>query len=234
MGKQVKINADFSSVLLPSGLFDAGETTVLTDAEYAALPSSTTRALTVQATVADPVRPTLTSGTNVDGAVLQTYINKQAFAGGNYLAANYDSFPNSTAVVKNPVVTSGVATDDAQGLAAGGWNMNGKGGLYRLGIYMEAAMATVPTASQYAEISLELRNVANTVLLSSYNWVTPVSTQYPTMSKADQQASNSWFFIPDNFGQVVFKIAVTNRGGIAYPTQVYCTFDLFRVAGFPV
>jgi hypothetical protein len=62
VGKQVTIVSGFSSVGLPqagnpSKPFSAGQTAVLTDAEYAALPSSVTRALTGVTTVAEPSRP---------------------------------------------------------------------------------------------------------------------------------------------------------------------------------
>lgn len=61
MGKQVTVLRDFTDVVLPTALglqaFNGGAVVVLTDAEYAALTVSTTRALSAPTTVADPARP---------------------------------------------------------------------------------------------------------------------------------------------------------------------------------
>lgn len=62
MGKLVTVNAGYSAVLLPSvqGLrnFNPGETSVLTDAEYAALTTATTQAITLTTSgLPEPSRP---------------------------------------------------------------------------------------------------------------------------------------------------------------------------------
>lgn len=63
MGKQVTIKPGFVDVPLPQAgnankPFSAGQTAILTDAEYSALPASVTRALVSPATnVAEPNRP---------------------------------------------------------------------------------------------------------------------------------------------------------------------------------
>lgn len=66
MGKQVTVKSDFTDVVLPTALglqaFNGGAVVVLTDAEYAALTTSTTRALSAPSTVADPVRPSTDPG----------------------------------------------------------------------------------------------------------------------------------------------------------------------------
>jgi hypothetical protein len=59
MGKVVQVNPGFSAVALPplNLPFNSGKSTTLTDAEYAALPPATVRAVTVtQSGVLDPVR----------------------------------------------------------------------------------------------------------------------------------------------------------------------------------
>lgn len=60
MGKQVTVIRDFGTVSLPTALglqpFNGGQTVVLTDAEYAALPAATLRALGTASTVAEPNR----------------------------------------------------------------------------------------------------------------------------------------------------------------------------------
>jgi len=61
MGKQVTVLRDFIDVVLPTaqGLqgFSGGAVVILTDAEYAALTATTTRALSAPTTVPDPARP---------------------------------------------------------------------------------------------------------------------------------------------------------------------------------
>jgi hypothetical protein len=61
MGKQVTVKQGFSAVPLPTQTnpnkpFNGGQTAILTDAEYAALPASVTRALGSPTTVAEPAR----------------------------------------------------------------------------------------------------------------------------------------------------------------------------------
>lgn len=57
MGKQVEINPDYSTVLLPDGQpHTGGDVVDLTDAEYTALEDWATNALTLLGTVTDPVR----------------------------------------------------------------------------------------------------------------------------------------------------------------------------------
>lgn len=66
MGKQVTVLRDFTNVVLPTALglqpFSGGAVVILTDAEYAALTVTTTRALSAPSTVADPVRPATDPG----------------------------------------------------------------------------------------------------------------------------------------------------------------------------
>lgn len=62
MGKSVTVKSQFLDVPLPQAgnankPYSAGQTAILTDAEYAALPASVTRALTLNGTVAEPDRP---------------------------------------------------------------------------------------------------------------------------------------------------------------------------------
>jgi len=60
MGRRVQIRADFTSVLLPDGrAYDASAQAILTDAEFAALPAETLRAIddiTGDASIPDPSR----------------------------------------------------------------------------------------------------------------------------------------------------------------------------------
>lgn len=61
MGKQVTVLPGFSTVSLPQANgpqpFSAGQTAVLTDAEYTSLTAATTRALSSPTNVAEPNRP---------------------------------------------------------------------------------------------------------------------------------------------------------------------------------
>jgi len=62
MGKQVTVKSGFTAVPLPqagnpSKPYNAGQTAILTDAEYAALPASVTRCLGSPTNVPDPARP---------------------------------------------------------------------------------------------------------------------------------------------------------------------------------
>lgn len=81
MGKKVQIKSDFSSVLLPSGVFDAGETTVLTDAEYAALDAATLRAVTLLTTTTEPTRTTPVAIPVVSGLISRKVVPLRAFQG---------------------------------------------------------------------------------------------------------------------------------------------------------
>jgi hypothetical protein len=88
MGKIVQVNPQFSAVALPpSNLpFKAGQTTTLTDAEYAALPAATTRALTVtQSGVPDPVRTATSSPQSLSEALTkaQAYTDARFKGGAN-------------------------------------------------------------------------------------------------------------------------------------------------------
>lgn len=60
MGKSVTVISGFGTVSLPTALgpqpFNGGQTVVLTDAEYAALPQATLRALGTASNVAEPSR----------------------------------------------------------------------------------------------------------------------------------------------------------------------------------
>jgi hypothetical protein len=62
MGKSFVVQADFKGVrysLANPKNYNGGDTAILTDAEYAALPADLTRTVTgVPSTVADPVYPT--------------------------------------------------------------------------------------------------------------------------------------------------------------------------------
>lgn len=83
MGKQVTILSGFSTVSLPSPTgtspYSGGQIATLTDAEYAALPASTLRALSSATTVAEPNRAStdtraiaVTPNTSASGTVLAT------------------------------------------------------------------------------------------------------------------------------------------------------------------
>jgi hypothetical protein len=74
VGKQVTVLSGYTGVALPSALgvqlYDAGAVVTLTDAEYAALPASTTRSLSTASNVAEPNRaPTQDPDANVPNVV---------------------------------------------------------------------------------------------------------------------------------------------------------------------
>jgi hypothetical protein len=75
MGKTVQVN-DGKNALLPDDwghrLYTSGQTTTLTDAEYAGLPALVSALITVTGTATDPVRPPGTDVESLDAAYLAT------------------------------------------------------------------------------------------------------------------------------------------------------------------
>ncbi len=71
MGKLVTVKSGFTAVPLPpqGRPFNAGQTQTLTDAEYAALPVSTTRAISLTSSPADPARPVIAAPVSLADAV---------------------------------------------------------------------------------------------------------------------------------------------------------------------
>lgn len=122
MGKQVTIASGFSSVGLPqsgnsSKPFSAGQTAVLTEAEYAALPASVTRALTGVTTVAEPSRPSTDPNAKSINTVAGATGTVALKSGGNKLALVGNvtvTFP-TTATVGTSTEVDAVFTQDATG-----------------------------------------------------------------------------------------------------------------------
>lgn len=108
MGKQVTVLPGFSYVEAPGPLgpktYQAGQTIVYTDAEYAALPASITRCISSPTTVPNPVRPA------VDTNDVPTNVNATATG-----AVQLDAGPNVLTLTGN--ITVAFPTDVANGNA---------------------------------------------------------------------------------------------------------------------
>lgn len=147
MGKSVTVISGFTDVELPAVVtvsaatavpagtvqivgikpYSSGQTAVLTDAEYAALPASITRALGTASTVAEPARPStdtrytpVTTNATVTGTFTAAFgINRITLTGN---VTTY-RFPNS------PVGTSSIVdlriTQDATGSRTITWTGSG-------------------------------------------------------------------------------------------------------------
>jgi hypothetical protein len=96
MGVQVQINPGFSAVYLPDGLSNhyAGDLVVLTNAEYAGLPSADTRAVTlVETGLPDPVRAA-TPPVSLSDAVSQSVSQANTYTETN--SAPINNSPSAT------------------------------------------------------------------------------------------------------------------------------------------
>lgn len=131
MGKSVTIINGFTDVMLPSATgthpYSSGQTAILTDAEYAALPTSTSRALTGVSTVADPQRPATDPralAVTVTAAVTGSYTAK---VGVNVitLTGNVTTFVFPTTPVGSASVVDLVIIQDATGSRLITWTASG-------------------------------------------------------------------------------------------------------------
>lgn len=129
MGKVVQVKSSFDQVLLPTNVglrpFRSGASTTLTDAEYAALTASTTRALTITSSgVADPVRPSIGSPQSLADAVAQAKAYSDSLISGlglgtaaTHPAGDFATPASVTAAVTALVNSSPAALDTLKELA---------------------------------------------------------------------------------------------------------------------
>lgn len=148
MGKIVQVKTGYSAVgLPPNGLaFNAGQTTTLTDAEYAALTTATTRALTItQSGVADPVRTPPVNPTSLSDAVAQA----ESYAA-SYTTANAASVAEYLAREPVAPATHRVAQKIVRTVREWqNWLGSAKGSVTEFGFPCQATNATSP-GSDYA------------------------------------------------------------------------------------
>lgn len=150
MGKQITVLNGFIDVMLPTvetvtiassitgqnagtvqivtlAPYSSGETHVLTDAEYAALSSSTTRALSAPTTVADPSRPT-TDATSQPVSINATATGTVTAAVGVNrwtLTGNVTTFKFPTVPVGSSSTVDLILTQDATGSRTITWTNSG-------------------------------------------------------------------------------------------------------------
>lgn len=159
-------------------------------------------------------------------------INRQAFAGGQYDIGGYGAFTQGDhAVAPSPVVVAGLS--DVQGLASGGWNMTGKGGLYRLSIYAYTYVQRALIAGERADLSLSIKRVDTGANIFGDTWsITAVGAT----ALSDNQHPASFIYIADNAGVIswTINVGVTSQTVPALVESVDLTVDLQRVAGYPV
>jgi uncharacterized membrane protein (DUF441 family) len=113
MGKIVQINAGFSGVNLPPGRnYNAGDSTTLTDTEYANLSAATLRAVSVITSgVADPIRSGNNNPISLADAVTQANAYTDSKTGAvttNSQTSNYTLVSNDSGVVVELNSASGV------------------------------------------------------------------------------------------------------------------------------
>lgn len=80
MGKIVQVNPDYQGVSLPPDgrFYNAGASVTLTDAEYSALPVSTTRAISVLSSTTDPTRSTTGSPQSLGDAAAKVHTHAES------------------------------------------------------------------------------------------------------------------------------------------------------------
>jgi len=178
---------------------------------------------------AAPIGPVLTpSQYSVLDERLLDYVNRQAYAGGHYSALNYVNIDRDVAVVRAAPTLTGPA--DVQSLAGDGWDLTGKGGLYRVVVYGGFYWATNPAGTTNTSMSYQLRKVGDgNLIASSFASPGPGFNSYYGWSK------EHYIQIPDDCGPVEWVLQVTPNGGATTgQVNTMFEFDFERVAGWPV
>jgi len=156
-------------------------------------------------------------------------INRQAYAGGHYDATQWADYVPNQGATKLPVLGYG---EDVQGLASGGWDMTGKGGLYR--IYLTAGFYwnDDPEATVNTSLSYVLRQAEP----EGYNLLANVfPSPGPGAGAYYNWKAEHFVQIADDAGPIVWDISPGVFGG-AFTGLVSVDFrmDFERIAGWPI
>lgn len=167
-------------------------------------------------------------------ASIKAQLNKQAYAGGPYAILEWESRPyrDTMEVIAPHVDTWRAPGVEAQRLAADGWVLTGKGGLFRLKLYLDFYVYGGALAvDEYVTITLTIKEAGGAnVYAEVFNWPAGVAAY-------SQKVAEAWIPIPDTFGTLEWQVKVgTSKGATstAWPIGPYVAFDLDRVAGWPV
>lgn len=181
----------------------------------------------------------LTKASSADGdatwdslpAPMKVQLNKQAYAGGPYRVVNYVNRGITAGRTTHlPVVDTfrppGV---EAQRLAADGWSMTGKGGLFRLRVYVDFYTPREVAPDETVSIFVIATEAGGSpVFAENFRW--PPDTY-------GQQVLELWLSLADTFGVLQWQIEMSTSKGtssVAWPIAPYVVFDLDRVAGWPI
>lgn len=169
-------------------------------------------------------------GTVVDPALATVaQVNSQAFAGGRYDLGNYASKPgpsSTTTEAPTPAAIAGVS--DVQALAAGGWDLTGKGGLYRLSVYGDFYLGRAIAAGESADMSLSIKRRSTGESLYGQTWSTNVVGTY---APSDHQKPDAYLYVSDDFGALDFVYTTSSPADMTVAPDF--TIDLQRIAGWP-